>query len=131
MSYYSLSPGYYRLRIFAKNNYDSVVVRRLIAVPESSYGCAVNLINGGFTVSDDSVTIQFAGSGALTGYTCFLDYLGNDAYDTECEMTFSIIIIIHVTFSIAHKKNIRERNSCKSILLKLRIIVGECMYSLI
>ena len=87
MSYSSLSPGYYRLRIFAKNsNYDSVVVRRLIAVPDSSYGCAVNLINGGFTVSDDSVTIQFAGSGALTGYACFLD---NDAYDAECEMTFS------------------------------------------
>ena len=74
VSYNDVSPGNYRLRIFAKNsNYDSVVVRRVVSVPDTAYGCAVNLINDGVTVSDGGVTIQFAGVGGLTDFACFLD----------------------------------------------------------
>jgi hypothetical protein len=73
-SFSDVSPGNYRLRIFAKNsNYDTLVVIRVISVPDTSYGCAVNLINDGVTVSDGGATIQFTGVGDMSAFTCFLD----------------------------------------------------------
>ena len=72
--YSNLSPGNYRLRILAqRSKYDTVVVRRFITVPNSTYGCAVNLINEGFTLYEDTVTIQFAAVGVWEAYACFLD----------------------------------------------------------
>lgn len=78
-----MSPGYYRLIIVAKNsNYDSVVTKRLLTVPDTSYSCAVNLINDGFTLSESSVTIQFTGVGAVSRCAC---YLNQQVYDSSCE----------------------------------------------
>ena len=82
-SFSDVSPGNYRLRIFAKNsNYDTLVVIRVISVPDTSYGCAVNLINDGVTVSDGGATIQFTGVGDMTAFTCFLD---GEIYSDECK----------------------------------------------
>ena len=78
-----MSPGNYRLRIFAKNsNYDKLVVIRVISVPDTSYGCAVNLINDAVTVSDGGATIQFAGVGDVTEFACFLD---GEVLNDECK----------------------------------------------
>ena len=82
--YSNLSPGDYRLRILAKSsNYDTIVLRRLITVPNSRFGCAVNLINEGFIVSEDTITIEYAGVGAWEGFTCFLD---NQLFNDKCKM---------------------------------------------
>ena len=82
-SYSDVSPGSYRLRIFAKSsNYDNLVVSRLISVPDTSYGCAVNLINDGVTVSDGGVGVQFASVGGATSFARFLD---GQALSDECK----------------------------------------------
>ena len=83
VSYSDVSPGYYSLTVVLKNsNYDTLVVKRLITVPDSSYSCAVNLVNNGFTISDGTVTLQFAGVGQVTGYACYLD---GQVYGSDCE----------------------------------------------
>ena len=83
VSYSNVSPGYYKLIIIAKNsNYDSVVTTKLLTVPDTSYSCAVNLINDGFTLSDGSVTIQFSAVGGVSGCACYLD---QQVYSSGCE----------------------------------------------
>lgn len=86
-----MSAGNYRLRIFAKtSNYDTLVVIRVISVPDTTYGCAVNLINDGVTVSDGGATIQFTGVGGLSGFVCFLD---GEVYNDECKLSPICILI--------------------------------------
>lgn len=83
VSYSSVSPGYYKLIIIAKNsNYDRMVTTRQLTVPDTSYSCAVNLINDGLSFSGSSVTIQFTNVGDISGSVC---YLNQQVYNTDCE----------------------------------------------
>lgn len=83
VSYSSVSPGYYKLIIVAKNsNYDTMVTTRRLTVPDTSYSCAVNLINDGFYLSGSSVTIQFTNVGDVSGSAC---YFNQQVYNTDCE----------------------------------------------
>ena len=85
MSYSSVNPGYYTLTIVVRNSkYDTIVVKRLITVPDSSYSCAINLINDGFILTGSTATFQFAGVGQVTGYACFQD---GQVYSSECKLT--------------------------------------------
>ena len=56
-----------------------------MSVPDSTYGCAVNLINDGVTISDGMVTIQFAGVGRFADFVCFLD---GQTFSDGCKITF-------------------------------------------
>ena len=84
MSYSSVSAGYYRLTVVAKNSqYDTVVTTRLLIVPDSSYSCAVNLVDDGVLFAEDSVTVHFSGAGKVSKCAC---YLNQQAYNTTCKI---------------------------------------------
>ena len=84
VSYSNVSPANYKLSVVAKNsNYDTVVTTRLLIVPDSSYSCAVNLIDDGILFSGDTVTVYFAGVGKVSKCAC---YLNQQAYNTTCKV---------------------------------------------
>ena len=68
----NVAPGEYSLRAIARAGTERYVASATLTVPDSG-SCAVHLINRGVTVIGDTVTIEFAGAGPITSFSCALD----------------------------------------------------------
>ena len=74
VNYSSLRPGDYVLRVTASNGRDDRRVRRrALYIASDPSECSVHLINGGVVVTGNNASVEFAGSGSFSSFSCRLD----------------------------------------------------------
>ena len=74
MLFSSLSPDLYTLRVIATNRRpDKEFIKRRFEITDDLERCSLHLINDGVSISDDTVTVQFASQGRVDRYNCHLD----------------------------------------------------------
>ena len=74
VSFTDLAPGRYVLRVAAANSKeDRVIERRRFEISSDPSFCTTHLINRGVTVTGDTATVDFTGTGPAETFRCRLD----------------------------------------------------------
>ena len=83
----NLAPGRYTIRVIARAGSERYAASVALTVPDSGT-CTVHLINRGVSVTGDTVTIEFAGAGSITVFSCSLD--GQPS--RPCKRTYLLVV---------------------------------------